>query len=194
MAVKGALAPSVRTPLSVKDVRVATRRIVLRESYGLPVPWDDKSGLEGLMAVADADELCRQLLASPSGWGSSTRHMEAVELLDKVHDTGELPTVLVALLLCSCRRWDRVTTRLIAAIGTSALLNDAELDELGESLLSHELVIFYPLTWVSPQWLNVDLSDGTSPYPHGRRRHARSAPSNVRAAAAALGGTARAAG
>ena len=89
--------------------------------------------------------------------------MEAVELLDKVHDTGELPTVLVALLLCSCRRWDRVTTRLIAAIGTSALLNDAELDELGESLLSHELVIFYPLTWVSPQWLNVDLSDGTSP-------------------------------
>lgn len=32
-----------------------------------------------------------------------------------------------------------------------------------ESLLSHELVIFYPLTWVSPQWLNVDLSDGTSP-------------------------------
>ena len=36
--------------------------------------------------------------------------MEAVELLDKVHDTGELPTVLVALLLCSCRRWDRVTT------------------------------------------------------------------------------------
>lgn len=99
------------------------------------------------MAVADADELCRQLLAFPSGWGSSTRHMEAVELLDKVHDTGELPTVLVALLLCSCRRWDRVTTRLSAAIGTSALLNDAKLDELGESLLSHELVIFYPLTW-----------------------------------------------
>lgn len=114
------------------------------------------------MDVEDADELCRQLLASPFGWGSSTRHMEAVEVLGKVHGTGELPAAFVALLLCSCRRWDRVTTRLIVAIEASGLLCHADLDELVESLLSHELVISYPLAWVSPQWLDVDLSDGTS--------------------------------
>jgi hypothetical protein len=68
----------------------------------------------------------------------------------------------VALLLCSCRRWDRVTTRLIAAIEASGLLCDPDLDELAESLLSHELVISYPLAWVSPQWLDVDLSDDPS--------------------------------
>lgn len=137
------------------------RRIVLRGFYALLVLWDDDSGLEELMGVEDAEEFCRQLLASPSGWGSSTRHMEAVELLGKIHGTGELPAAFVALLLCSCRRWDRVTTRLIAAIEASGLLCEADLDELAESLLSHELVISYPLTWVSPQWLDVDLGDGT---------------------------------
>ncbi len=88
--------------------------------------------------------------------------MEAVELLGNVHGTGELPFAFVALLLCSCRRWDRGTARLIAAIETSGFLCDSDLDELAESLLSHELVISYPLTWVSPQWLGVDLRDGTS--------------------------------
>lgn len=124
--------------------------------------WDDDSALDQLSDVKDAEELCRQLLASPFGWGSSTRHMEAVEVLRKVHGRGELPAAFVALLLCSCRRWDRVTTRLIAAIEASGLLCDADLGELAASLLSHELVISYPLAWVSPQWLDVELSDGTS--------------------------------
>lgn len=88
--------------------------------------------------------------------------MEAVELLGKVHGTGELPVSFVALMLCTCRRWDRVTARLIAAIEESGLLCDAELDELAESFLSYELVISYPLTWVSSEWVGIDLSDGTS--------------------------------
>jgi hypothetical protein len=88
--------------------------------------------------------------------------MEAVELLRKVHGTGELPVSFVALLLCTCRRWDRVTARLIAAIEESGLFCDAELDELAESFLSYELVIAYPLTWVSPEWLAIDLGDGAS--------------------------------
>ncbi len=33
------------------------------------------------MAVGDFDELCRLLLGSPVGMGSSTRHGEAVSLL-----------------------------------------------------------------------------------------------------------------
>ena len=122
--------------------------------------WDDKAPLDELAASEDAEELCRRLLASPWGWGSSTGHMEAVELLAKVHGTSELPASFVALMVCTCRRWDRVTTRVIAAVEDSALLDDAELDELADSFLSHEHVISYPLAWASPQWLEVDLDTG----------------------------------
>ncbi|MGO9884411.1 MAG: hypothetical protein ACLP4R_08580 [Solirubrobacteraceae bacterium] len=115
---------------------------------------------EELLAIDDAEELCRRLLASPWGWGSSTRHAEAVELLAGVHGTGELPMSFVTLMLCTCRRWDRVTSRLIAAVEDSGLLDSTGLDELAQSFLSHEQVIAYPLAWVSPQWLEIDLDDG----------------------------------
>jgi len=115
---------------------------------------------EELVAIDDAEELCRRLLASPWGWGSSTRHAEAVELLAGVYGTGELPMSFVALMLCTCRRWDRVTSRLIAAVEDSGLLDSAALNELAQSFLSHEQVIAYPLAWVSPQWLEIDLDDG----------------------------------
>jgi hypothetical protein len=126
------------------------------------VLWDGDSRLEKLTVIEDSEELCRQLLASPGGWGSSTSHVEAIELLGGVNGTGELPGSFVALMLCTCQRWDRVTARLIAAIEDSGLQDDADLDELAESFLAHEHVISYPLAWVSPQWLEVDLSDGTS--------------------------------
>ncbi len=130
--------------------------------YAAKVFGDGDSRLEKLRAIEDSEELCRQLLASPDGWGSSTSHVEAVELLGRVHGTGELPGSFVALLLCTCRRWDRCTARLIVAIEDSGLLSDADLDELAECFLAHEHVISYPLAWVSPQWLEVDLSDGTN--------------------------------
>jgi hypothetical protein len=117
--------------------------------------------LEELSAIDDAEELCRRLLAAGSVWGRSTRHMEAIELLAKVHATSELPASFVGLMVCTCRRWRRVTARLIAALEVSALLDDAELDELAESFLSNEHVISYPLAWVSPQWLEIDLDSGT---------------------------------
>ena len=123
-----------------------------------------EAAFEELVAIDDAEELCRRLLASPWGWGSSTRHAEAVELLANVHGTGELPTSFVALMLCTCRRWDRVTSRLIAAIEDSGLLDSTGLDELAESLLSHEQVVAYPLAWVSPQWLEVELDNNGRTY------------------------------
>jgi hypothetical protein len=69
----------------------------------------------------------------PVGLGSSTRHAEAVELLARVHGTGELPMSFVTLMLCTCRRWDRVTSRLIAAVEDSGLLDSTGLvlDEPG---------------------------------------------------------------
>lgn len=67
---------------------------------------------EDLADVLDADELCRCLLASHSGWGG--------------------------------------------------LMEDAELDELAERFLTEDSTISYPLAWVSLQWLEIDLDDGTS--------------------------------
>ncbi len=72
--------------------------------------------------------------------------------LANVHGSSELPTSFVALMPCTCRRWDRVTAKLISAIENSALLDDAELDELADSFLSHEHAISYPLAGASPQW------------------------------------------
>lgn len=114
-----------------------------------------------LAAIDDAEELCRRLLASSCGWGSSTRHTEALELLANVHGTSELPASFVALMVCTCRRWDRITAKLIATLEETAILDEAGLDELAESFLSHEQVISYPLAWASPQWLEVDIDDGT---------------------------------
>ncbi len=115
---------------------------------------------EELLALEDGEELCRRLLATPWGYGRSTRHQEAVELLASVSGTSELPATFVALMVCTCQRWDRVTGRLIAAVEESGLLDHADLDELAESLLSHEHVIAYPLAWVSPEWLEIELDDG----------------------------------
>jgi hypothetical protein len=121
-----------------------------------------EAAFEELVAVDDVEELCRRLLTCSWGWGSSTRHAEAVELLGNVQGTSELPMSFVALMVCTCRRWDRVTSRLITAVEDSGLLDSTGLDELAESFLSHEQVIAYPLAWVSREWLEIDLNDGHS--------------------------------
>lgn len=121
----------------------------------------DQKAVDKIVDVTDADELCRLLLGNPGGWGRSTRHSEAVELLTRVHGTGELPFTLAVILVCTCRRWDRVTARLIAGVHESGVLNDSELDELAEAFLADDHMISYPLAWASPQWLEIDLHDGT---------------------------------
>ncbi|HUY51261.1 MAG TPA: hypothetical protein VMV92_37080 [Streptosporangiaceae bacterium] len=123
---------------------------------------DHDPALGELTAAEDADELCRLLLRSPWGWGSSTRHGEAVDLLRRTHGRGTLPGSFLALLLCTCHRWDRVTAKLVAAIEACGLLNSAELDELAESLLSDEVVVEFPLAWVSERWVEIDPADGTT--------------------------------
>jgi hypothetical protein len=57
---------------------------------------------------------------------------------------------------------DRVTAKLVAALEDCGLLEDAELDDLAECFLADDSTISYPLAWLSPQWLEVDLDDGTS--------------------------------
>jgi hypothetical protein len=118
--------------------------------------------LEELAAARDSDELCRLLVQSPWGWGSSTRHQEAVSLLRGLDGRGTLPGSLVALLLCTCRRWDRVTAKLIAVIEDCGMLSGPDLDELAESLLSDEVAVVFPLAWISSQWLEFGTADGTT--------------------------------
>jgi hypothetical protein len=119
--------------------------------------------LEELTGAKDADELCRLLLRSAWGWGSSTRHREAVDLLRRTRGRGTLPGSFVALLLCTCHRWDRVTAKLIAAVEECGVLSGPDLDELAESLLSDEVIAVFPLAWISGQWLELGTADGTTP-------------------------------
>jgi len=79
-----------------------------------------------------------------------------------VSATRELPLSFVALLLCTCRRWDRATTKLIEAAEDRGLLGDADLDDLADSFLTHGLEVSYRLAWISPQRLEIDLRVGTS--------------------------------
>lgn len=121
----------------------------------------DDAAMEELAAARDSDKLCRLLVQAPLGWGSSTRHGEAVSLLRGLSG-GALPGSLVALLLCTCRRWDRVTAKLIAAVEECGVLSGPDLDELAESLLSDEVVAVFPLSWISAQWLEFGTADGTT--------------------------------
>jgi len=110
------------------------------------------------------------------GWGSSTRHGEAVSLLRGLRG-GTLPGSLVALLLCTGRRRDRVTAKLIAAVEECGVLSGPDLDELAESLLSDEVVAVFPLAWISGQWLWAVPS---ALQPAAAPTAAAAAPRNVR--------------
>lgn len=119
--------------------------------------YDDP--LSELADAADADELCRLLLESAWGWGLSTDHREAVELLRSMRGTGELGDGLLALLLCTCGRWHRVTAKLIAAIEESALLTGAEADALAEAFLADEVLVECPVDWLRPDLVDLEFGD-----------------------------------
>lgn len=132
-------------------------------------PWqeeqflDEDHGLAELSAIEGADELCRRLLESTWGWGSSSRCAEAVDLLAAVRGTGTLPDAFVAMLVCTCGRWARVTAKLIRAVEVSGVLTSSDLDELAESFLGEEVVVKYPFLWASPRGLDLSVSDDGPP-------------------------------
>ena len=127
-----------------------------------PSPDEDPAIAE-LSAIEDADELCRRLLESAWGWGSSSRCSEAVDLLARVRGTGSLPDAFLVLLVCTCDRWGRVTAKLIAAIERSGILAGDSLDELAESFLSEEVVIEYPFLWACPRGLDLATPEEGEP-------------------------------
>lgn len=124
---------------------------------------DSDPGIAALSEIRGADELCRHLARSTWGWGSSPRSTEAVDPLARVRGTGDLPDAFLAMLICTCQRWNRVTAKLVAAIEDSGVLDYRSLDELAESFLSEEVVIEYPYLWACPEGLAFDASDDEAP-------------------------------
>ncbi|MGH9039985.1 MAG: hypothetical protein ACRDZ3_07130, partial [Acidimicrobiia bacterium] len=82
-----------------------------------------------------------------------------MELLRGVRGTGELGDGLLALLLCTCQRWHRVTAKLIGALEDSGLVSGPELDLLAEAFVADEVVLECPVGWLRPDLLLVEFGD-----------------------------------
>ncbi len=115
--------------------------------------WEDEARpLRELSAAQDTDHLCRLLLQTPGGWGSSGRGGEAADLLAGVRGAGTCLATFCALLLCTCRRWEGATAKVIAAIEASRLLTAPDLDELAESFLGEDVTVSCSMAWLAPDW------------------------------------------
>ncbi len=114
--------------------------------------------LEDLIALhgaADADGLWRALIATPVL--PAGHPFEAVGLFRRHHGNGEPDAVTTALLLCTDRRWEPYTGRLVAGLADSGILDEADLDELVECFLWSDVYrVEYPAGWIGTRFLVVD--------------------------------------
>lgn len=118
--------------------------------------------LEDLIALhtaASVEDLWRTLILGPGlRYGQL---FEAVGLLQRHHGNGEPDALDTALLLCTDRRWDGESGRLVTALVETGILGDADIGELIECFLwSDRYRVAYPAAWVSPEWIEIDLGNG----------------------------------
>lgn len=102
---------------------------------------------------------------------SGAHPFEAVGLFRRHHENGEDGAVTTALLLCTASRWGRETARLIAGLVDTAILGDADLDELASTFLWSDRFRFeYPARWLGSEWISIDLEgpEGPVSIPIGR--------------------------
>lgn len=115
--------------------------------------------LEDLIALHDAasaEELWRVLIAPPATPAGLPD--EAVGLFRRHHGNGEPDAVTTALLLCTDRRWEPWTGRLVVGLVDTGLLNDDDFVELvGCFLWSDRYRIECPIGWIGSRLLMVDL-------------------------------------
>jgi hypothetical protein len=115
--------------------------------------------LIALHTAASVEDLWRTLIVGPG-----LRHgqlFEAVGLFQRHHGNGEPEALNTALLLCTDRRWDRESGRLVTALVGTGILGDADIGELIECFLwSDRYRVTYPAAWVSPEWIEIDLGNG----------------------------------
>jgi hypothetical protein len=121
--------------------------------------FDPLNGLVALWTASNPEELWRALVLQPGE--SSTDDWEAVDLLRRHHGDGTLGALRTALLLCTDRRWDRCTHRLIAGIVATSILGKDDLDELAACFLWSDRYRFeYPVGWIGTEWVGVDVDGG----------------------------------
>lgn len=121
--------------------------------------FDPLNGLVALWTASNPEELWRALVLQPGE--SSTDDWEAVDLLRRHHGDGTLGALRTALLLCTDRRWDRCTHRLIAGIVATSILGKDDLDELAACFLWSDRYRFeYPVGWIGTEWVGIDVDGG----------------------------------
>jgi len=112
-------------------------------------------GLVDLTAIMDADspdELWRWLVTHPNAH-ASTLTWDAVGAFERVHAGDVADAVRTAGLLCTDRRWRRVTGRLVSDIEATGILSDVMVGDMARAFLFQD-----QLAWAIPeQW----VLDGT---------------------------------
>lgn len=89
---------------------------------------------------------------------------EALGLFRRHHNNRQPGAVTTALLLCTASRWGRETARLIAGLVDTAVLGDADLDELASTFLWSDRFRFeYPAKWIGSEWISIDLEGPEGP-------------------------------
>jgi len=125
------------------------------QELGGRAPLDD---LIALHTAASVEDLWRALVVGPGLRGGQS--FEAVGLFKKHHRHGDADALHTALLLCTDRRWDGDSGRLVRALVETGTLGDADIGELIECFLwSDRYRVTYPAGWVSAEWLEIDLGD-----------------------------------
>lgn len=120
---------------------------------------DPLSDLVALWTAGDPEELWQALVLQPGR--STTDHWSAVGLLRQHHGNGTPGALATALLLCTDRRWDRCTHRLVAGIVDSSILGEDDLDEMAACFLWSDRYHYeYPVGWIGTRWIGIDLDGG----------------------------------
>lgn len=145
-----------RIPLFDSTRKVAKHHMDADDELGEYGPLED---LITLHTAASVEDLWRTLILGPDlRYGQL---FEAVGLFKRHHGNGEPEALSTALLLCTDRRWDAESGRLVAALVATDILGDADISELIECFLwSDRYRVTYPAAWVSPEWLEIDLGNG----------------------------------
>ncbi|WP_163570433.1 hypothetical protein [Fodinicola feengrottensis] len=83
----------------------------------------------------------------------------AIDTFRRLHGAGQPGPVDSALLLCTDWRWRRTSSRVLAGILATEILNDEQQDQLAEELLWPEKATYeYPLGWLGSTFIEIDLS------------------------------------
>jgi hypothetical protein len=108
-------------------------------------PLQDFVGIGG---ASTPDELWRWLVLHPNATPANLA-WNAVSAFKRVHATNRDEALQTASLLCTDRRWRRITGRLIAEIEDTNMLDDDGLDRLAEDFLMMDAYAWR----IPPSWL-----------------------------------------